>query len=263
MSRHGLNVPTSFYSLFSRRIKQFSEEHAEGRLLFVLEGGYSDKALVSGSMGILEGLLNGGEGRVASEEEDFDKVVKVCGLGEKVNSGKGGGKKGVKREEVGEDWIKRTKEVFEYLSPPPAMSTSPSKAKPKPLPLVSSGVNGGGGGGGMGPRQGLRERKQRVDYAGLADMPPSFSTSNANPPHQLTQSILPPPIPSSTPTAFAAIPPASFLSSESNANEDSRPFSTSIGANGGTGDGEKKKPSVKFVWKQGGIGGSAKDEPRM
>jgi len=255
MSRHGLNVPTSFYSLFSNRIKEFSDEFAQGRLLFVLEGGYSDKALVSGSMGILEGLLDGTNREMGDDDETFEKIVKACGLGEKVTGGKGG-KKGAKQEDIEEEWIKRTKEVFEYVSPPSTISSSPSKARPKSLPAVASSVTGGGGGG--GPRQGLRERKQRVDYAGLADMPPSFSTSSSNtnspqqqpPPHPSTAPSLPPSIPSSTPTAFSAIPPASFFSSN--------------GASGGEKDEtEKKKPSVKFVWKQGGIGGSAKDEPRM
>lgn len=59
MSRHGRHVPTSFYRRFARDALAFAEEHAEGRLLSVLEGGYSDRALASGAMAWIAGLVEG------------------------------------------------------------------------------------------------------------------------------------------------------------------------------------------------------------
>lgn len=49
MSRHGAKVPTSFFSRFARDAINFAREHAAGKLLAVLEGGYSQRALCSGA----------------------------------------------------------------------------------------------------------------------------------------------------------------------------------------------------------------------
>jgi histone deacetylase HOS3 len=49
MSRHGAKVPTCFFSRFARDVTDFAKVHARGKLLAVLEGGYSQRALCSGS----------------------------------------------------------------------------------------------------------------------------------------------------------------------------------------------------------------------
>ena len=59
MSRHGRHVPTSFYRRFARDALTFADEHAKGRLISVLEGGYSDRALTSGVMSWIAGLAEG------------------------------------------------------------------------------------------------------------------------------------------------------------------------------------------------------------
>ena len=56
MSRHGRHVPTSFYYKFARDALEFAERHSRGRMISVLEGGYSDRALTSGVMAWLGGL---------------------------------------------------------------------------------------------------------------------------------------------------------------------------------------------------------------
>ncbi|KAK7518439.1 uncharacterized protein IWZ02DRAFT_456607 [Phyllosticta citriasiana] len=51
MQRHKVNVPTEFYARFTRDIVKMSQEPelgAEGRVISVLEGGYSNRALTSG-----------------------------------------------------------------------------------------------------------------------------------------------------------------------------------------------------------------------
>ncbi|KAH9924694.1 Arginase/deacetylase [Epithele typhae] len=57
MSRHGRKVPTSFYYRFARDTRAFASRYANGRLISVLEGGYSDRALASGAMAHLAGFL--------------------------------------------------------------------------------------------------------------------------------------------------------------------------------------------------------------
>ena len=68
MSRHGRHVPASFYRRFARDALKFSETYAGGRLLSVLEGGYSDRALTSGVMSWLAGLAEGPQEEVHVDE---------------------------------------------------------------------------------------------------------------------------------------------------------------------------------------------------
>ena len=48
MSRHGAKVPTSFYTRFAQDVSNFAETHSTGKLVAVLEGGYSLRALSTG-----------------------------------------------------------------------------------------------------------------------------------------------------------------------------------------------------------------------
>lgn len=287
MSRHGRNVPACFYSLFSSAIEQFAQRRAQGKLVFVLEGGYSDRALVSGSMGILRGLMTQGSSSTETAMDDHDenvsdleRVLQVCrlegnaaitktnGLGRRRGGFlKGAGK--VNLDENDKDWIKRTKEVFEFMtaddvdpSSRPLSKTSASNSassSPQATPLRA---------GGSGSRQ-LRERKVRLDYAGLADVsiptgrqagpPPQLAAVENIPQSEGTDEAVALPIfnghgdsapvsraSSSLPPAkaFASVPAATFYP----------PIASSSQEAEGVSDG-KKKPAIKFVWKQGGIGG--------
>lgn len=59
MQRHKVNVPTEFYARLTRDVVRIGEEvgtAVEGRVISVLEGGYSDRALCSGIMSHVCGL---------------------------------------------------------------------------------------------------------------------------------------------------------------------------------------------------------------
>ncbi len=59
MQRHKVNVPTDFYARITQDIVSLAQEEetgAEGRVISVLEGGYSDRALISGVLSHLSGL---------------------------------------------------------------------------------------------------------------------------------------------------------------------------------------------------------------
>ncbi|RKF56921.1 putative histone deacetylase domain-containing protein [Erysiphe neolycopersici] len=59
MQRHKVNVPTEFYARFTRDIVRLASEKdtaVEGRIISVLEGGYSDKALCTGVLSHLSGM---------------------------------------------------------------------------------------------------------------------------------------------------------------------------------------------------------------
>ncbi|TKA67283.1 hypothetical protein B0A49_09240 [Cryomyces minteri] len=70
MQRHKVNVPTEFYARFTRDVVKLAEEDGlgvDGRVISVLEGGYSDRALISGVFSHLSGLC-GSQSLVKKEE---------------------------------------------------------------------------------------------------------------------------------------------------------------------------------------------------
>jgi len=70
MQRHSVNVPTDFYARLTRDIVRIAAEEGtsvEGRIVSVLEGGYSDRALCSGIMSHVCGLA--GDGPATKEPE--------------------------------------------------------------------------------------------------------------------------------------------------------------------------------------------------
>ncbi|KAK3324601.1 hypothetical protein B0T19DRAFT_359734 [Cercophora scortea] len=75
MQRHNVNVPTDFYARLTRDVVRIAAEEGtsvEGRVISVLEGGYSDRALCSGIFSHICGLAGDGP---ATKEQD------VGGLG--------------------------------------------------------------------------------------------------------------------------------------------------------------------------------------
>lgn len=63
MQRHNVNVPTEFYARFTSDIVKLAHEEdlgVDGRVISVLEGGYSDRALTSGVLSHICGFAGGG-----------------------------------------------------------------------------------------------------------------------------------------------------------------------------------------------------------
>ncbi|KAI1109719.1 hypothetical protein F5Y14DRAFT_431496 [Nemania sp. NC0429] len=74
MQRHKVNVPTEFYARLTRDVVRIASEEGLGvdrRVISVLEGGYSDRALYSGVLSHLSGLA-GVESTTAKEEGTND-----------------------------------------------------------------------------------------------------------------------------------------------------------------------------------------------
>lgn len=64
MQRHQVNVPTDFYAKFTADVVELSQQPdlgVDGRIVSVLEGGYSDRALTSGVLSHLCGLTHQNE----------------------------------------------------------------------------------------------------------------------------------------------------------------------------------------------------------
>ena len=65
MQRHKVNVPTDFYARFTRDIVHLAEREGlgvDGRVISVLEGGYSDRALTSGVLSHICGMAPNADG---------------------------------------------------------------------------------------------------------------------------------------------------------------------------------------------------------
>ncbi|KAI1759699.1 histone deacetylase domain-containing protein [Hypoxylon sp. FL1150] len=70
MQRHAVKVPTDFYARITRDVVKMASEEGlsvDGRVISVLEGGYSDRALYSGVLSHLSGLA-GNDGAVTPKE---------------------------------------------------------------------------------------------------------------------------------------------------------------------------------------------------
>lgn len=86
MQRHNVNVPTEFYARLTRDVVKIAAEEGtsvDGRIISVLEGGYSDRALSSGILSHLSGLA--GEDPAPTAKQDqfnglaFDMGQKLGG----------------------------------------------------------------------------------------------------------------------------------------------------------------------------------------
>ncbi|EPT05331.1 hypothetical protein FOMPIDRAFT_134772 [Fomitopsis schrenkii] len=119
MSRHHRNVPTSFYRRFANTTRKFADQYARGRLISVLEGGYSDRALTSGAMAHLTGLAET-DGLTANESWwSLNNIIEL----EKATKKRRGGR--VSQPTASAPWLARAVEVFagidsSHLVPPTA-----------------------------------------------------------------------------------------------------------------------------------------------
>ncbi|KAI4250506.1 MAG: hypothetical protein L6R40_000105 [Gallowayella cf. fulva] len=137
MQRHQVNVPTDFYAHFTRDIVNIADEKGlgvDGRVISVLEGGYSDRALMSGVLSHVSGLT-------ASEAPE-SRPTTANGLGHEMNQrlGKleinGHSRHGSSnihehpKEPLDPDWwaLSRLEEI-ERLVNPPATAAAPKKVR--------------------------------------------------------------------------------------------------------------------------------------
>ena len=78
MQRHNVNVPTDFYARITRDVVKLAVEEGtsvEGRVISVMEGGYSDRALFASTLSHLSGLAG---------DDPVSKVKPLNGLGHEM-----------------------------------------------------------------------------------------------------------------------------------------------------------------------------------
>ena len=92
MQRHKVNVPTEFYARFTRDVVQLAQatgSGCEGRVISVLEGGYSDRALCSGVLSHLSGLCATPVDALKQEESGvmaLDQMMRGLGINGTTNA---------------------------------------------------------------------------------------------------------------------------------------------------------------------------------
>jgi len=291
MSRHARNVPTSFYRRFAADAAALAERCAAGKLVAVLEGGYSDWALASGVGAFLSGLVgDGGAGEGEGEREgegeserdawwgdaQLKKLDKACSVakprrGAAASSFTASSSStsttstsaaaaqhtlvgAAPADALSDPWLARAVDVFARIEERVALAPPP--ARPLPPPSSSSSAAAASA---AAPRQ-LRERKVRHNYAGLDD----GSTPIASPERERERGGArrggPASSSSSTATAAAAAlpPPVPFVPSVPAPSFGAASAKVDDGPGAGAGAAQGK-PAVRFTWKQGGFGG----EPRI
>ncbi|KAL5508281.1 HOS3 [Sanghuangporus vaninii] len=126
MSRHNRRVPTSFYYRFAVDARNFACKFAAGKLISVLEGGYSDRTLISGGMAHLCGLVDSHSFGAEVKEEwwNIDNLT----LLEKMTRKKRGGK--VSLGGLGEKWLERAFAIFQSIETILTPSASKTPAPP-------------------------------------------------------------------------------------------------------------------------------------
>lgn len=140
MQRHGKHVPPSFYHTFARDAVGFADTHAHGKLISVLEGGYSDRALCSAALAHVTGLAAEGAADPEAEAEfwKLDNLVAVEKVAKKMaaHAAAVGGGVGVnitpkRRQAELVPWLARTSRAFAAFEQ--------ACGKPHVLPLTATG----------------------------------------------------------------------------------------------------------------------------
>lgn len=146
MQRHHVNVPTDFYARFTRDVIALADEEGtgvDGRVISVLEGGYSDRALMSGVLSHLSGLTTA----PAPEKQDISH-----GLGREMSLRLGkldldnGESSGVasprirSTEAYDPRWwaLARLEEIENKVNPPAPVVPAPRKSRNAYAPTYTS-----------------------------------------------------------------------------------------------------------------------------
>ncbi|KIM65816.1 hypothetical protein SCLCIDRAFT_73814, partial [Scleroderma citrinum Foug A] len=140
MSRHNHRVPTSFYHRFTRDACAMADQYARGRLVSVLEGGYSDKTLIGGAMAHLCGLVDLEKGEGDWVNEEWWNVENLIKLEEATKA-----RKGPRSSQVStlDDWVHRTSEILATLEPYPSSSKGPRSYRVPPSSRTLRGKKNG------------------------------------------------------------------------------------------------------------------------
>ncbi|KAG9075596.1 hypothetical protein FRC06_009998 [Ceratobasidium sp. 370] len=134
MSRHNRRVPTTFYDRFARDATAFADLHATGKLVGVLEGGYSNRALIAGGMAWTAGMIGELADKSWWNAENLDKLEST------IPSSKRKPRASAPASDitapVPEPWVARTLSLLHTLDATFGFVHAPApRARKKPVPV--------------------------------------------------------------------------------------------------------------------------------
>ena len=143
MQRHKVNVPTEFYARLTRDVVALAAEEGtavDGRVISVLEGGYSDRALCSGILSHISGLAGG---KTIAINAEPDHAGLGYEMGQKIGAFNGSEKNTVQPVSAGiqmyDPWwwcLPNLEQLDALVNPPPVVE--PKKLRDVTPPTYSS-----------------------------------------------------------------------------------------------------------------------------
>jgi histone deacetylase HOS3 len=139
MQRHKVNVPTEFYARLTRDVVKLAAEEGcavHGRIVSVLEGGYSDRALSSGVLSHISGLAGDDPVRIKREVEQnglgFEMAQKVGAFEVKAEPPNGSTTEPIQPYNASWWALPQLEEIDALVNPPPppAELKKPKDASP-------------------------------------------------------------------------------------------------------------------------------------
>lgn len=115
MQRHGKHVPPSFYARFATDAARLADEVADGKLVSILEGGYSDRALTSAAIAHVGALAE--MPWLSQSSMDFtpwapEQLAQLMRMAKHVRAGTGGAVASRRRAPAHPPWCVRASEHF-------------------------------------------------------------------------------------------------------------------------------------------------------
>ncbi|POR34493.1 Histone deacetylase HOS3 [Tolypocladium paradoxum] len=133
MQRHQVNVPTEFYARLTQDVVKLAAEeglHVDGRVISVLEGGYSDRALCSGVFSHLSGLVGDQTPKAHHQESNglaFDMGQRIGADAPDIGAG---GDRSSTHQYDPSWWASIELDKLEHPSGPPSPPRNPRNATP-------------------------------------------------------------------------------------------------------------------------------------
>ncbi|KAF8527331.1 histone deacetylase domain-containing protein [Gautieria morchelliformis] len=127
MSRHARKLPTGFFKKFTRDVRTLADKYAKGRIVSVLEGGYSDRALCSGAMAHVLGLVE----EAAEVDESWWSVENLAKI-EKATKKRRGGRTSTT---TSDRWTERILSLLTDFDPNPSPPPTPKPIPPSTMTL--------------------------------------------------------------------------------------------------------------------------------
>lgn len=138
MQRHAVNVPTEFYARFAKDVVKVAQEEGtgvNGRVISVLEGGYSDRALCSGVLSHISGLCQdpSSTGTHASQASHTDDDIASAMQSMNISNGSLNG-----TPEYDPSWwdVKNLQALENHVTPPPP--PAPTRTQRTAMPTYAT-----------------------------------------------------------------------------------------------------------------------------